>query len=515
MDQTYQKFLRKGIDLSPLGVACREDDVTYFCTPKGASIFGWAGVDGIHFCFIRGFGGMVFAVSPMNPAPDFVHPLAKDFADFLRLLLACGDVSALEQAWMWDKTQFADFLQENPVTEAQRKTLSEISEKMKLTPMEQPWTYLKELQSAFDYSKIPYTEDYYDTDMNPAAEPAPPEWKVYFDGNFWGHQGRDHAGKEIRLNQEFDWAGYHWVIPAAYSCGKGLVLDFCMRVDPEKIRDFLKKWNLDWENDSCEHFTREQQLQMEWENPLCFDYKSSLQLNGKRLEMDHGCSTGFNPCLPDGITNELEAKWAIDHYGLDSAYGWVIYRNAFPWATDRRPEIKTLSLTMEQQPGQVPGPHFKVHAPGDSFTFAHPISGETHTLTVEEIEQETLPRNSFGADRWVYPTHYTAMCYTLVPEPAEDLTILDCDAGDRPLEIGREDGISLAASNDCFVGIIGGADGPTALVFGGSARGKPHTACSALHFDPVLDDVEWRIVFHVKQFGKVSISLMETDPANA
>jgi len=42
---------------------------------------------------IRGFGGMVFAVSPMNAAPDCVHPLARDFADFLRLLLACGDAA--------------------------------------------------------------------------------------------------------------------------------------------------------------------------------------------------------------------------------------------------------------------------------------------------------------------------------------------------------------------------------------------------------------------------------------
>lgn len=82
MDKTFQKFLRSGIDLSPVGVERREDNNPYFCTPKGASIFGWAGVDGIHFCFIRGFGGMVFAVSPMNSAPDFVHPLAKDFADF-------------------------------------------------------------------------------------------------------------------------------------------------------------------------------------------------------------------------------------------------------------------------------------------------------------------------------------------------------------------------------------------------------------------------------------------------
>ena len=93
MDRTFQKFLRSGLDLAPLGVERREENLPYFCTPKGAAIFGWAGVDGIHYCFIRGFGGMVFAVSPMNAAPDCVHPLARDFADFLRLLLACGDAA--------------------------------------------------------------------------------------------------------------------------------------------------------------------------------------------------------------------------------------------------------------------------------------------------------------------------------------------------------------------------------------------------------------------------------------
>ena len=87
MDKVFQKFLRSGIDLSPVGVERREDNNPYFCTPKGASIFGWAGVDGIHFCFVRGFGGVVFSVSPMNSAPDYVHPLANNFEDFLRLLL--------------------------------------------------------------------------------------------------------------------------------------------------------------------------------------------------------------------------------------------------------------------------------------------------------------------------------------------------------------------------------------------------------------------------------------------
>lgn len=77
MDKTFQKLLQTDIDLSSLGVERRTDNEPYFCTPKGASVFGWTGVDGIHFCFVRGFGGMVFAVSPANTFPNYVHPLAK------------------------------------------------------------------------------------------------------------------------------------------------------------------------------------------------------------------------------------------------------------------------------------------------------------------------------------------------------------------------------------------------------------------------------------------------------
>ncbi len=98
-------------------------------------------------------------------------------------------------------------LRDNPPTHEQKKALSELAEKMKLTPMEQPWAYIKKLQASFDYSKIKYTEDYYDVDMNPEAEPTIPEWKVYFDGDFWGHSGKDRSGTEIRLNKQFDWRG--------------------------------------------------------------------------------------------------------------------------------------------------------------------------------------------------------------------------------------------------------------------------------------------------------------------
>ena len=101
--------------------------------------------------------------------------------------------------------------------------------------------------------------------------------------------------------------------------------------------------------------------------------------------------------------------------------------------------------------------------------FSHPVSGITHTLTVQEIEQQTVPQNSFGSDRWIYPTHYIAMSYTLTPEPMENISVFDCDEGDRPIEVTPDDhSFRPVGSSSCFVvGVIGGADGPTSIFLAG------------------------------------------------
>ena len=341
-------------------------------------------------------------------------------------------------------------------------------------------------------------------------EPAAPEWKVYFEGNFWGHLGRDRAGTEIRLNQQFDWAGHHWIIPAVYSCGKGLVVDFCMRTEAEDIRRFIAKWNLTAENDSEENFTQEQRMRIELENPLDLDFSAQIALNGKTLQPSHGCAVGISPCLPDGAVNEKVAQVAAAHYGLDDSYGWTIYRRCYPWAGKRRPEIRSLSLTMKQQPCCVPGPHFRTHAPGDSFSFSHPVSGMEYTLTVQKLEQQSIPQEQFDSDRWACPTHFTAMSYTLSPEPDDAISICDCAVGDRPLEIAPcTNRYAPQAQNDiaCTV-VIGSAGSPAVTVFGKNTQESLHAVCSALHFEPAAEDIEWRVVFHVVQFSNETFLLI-------
>lgn len=198
---TYSEFLKKNIDLSPLGFHQDTDYVPYYCTPKDANILASAGVDGIHYCTIPGFGELIFAISPMNFG-ECVHPIARTFEHLLRLLLSCVDMAALEQCYAWDEEQYKAFLIDCPATEKQQAVLDAIRSELGLTPFADAFSYVKELQAEFDYSEIPYTEDYYDPDMN-AAAPVPTEWQVFFDGGYWTKNGKGRAGEEITLNRSF------------------------------------------------------------------------------------------------------------------------------------------------------------------------------------------------------------------------------------------------------------------------------------------------------------------------
>lgn len=48
-----------------------------------------------------------------------------------------------------------------------------------LTPIENPYTYIKESQSSFDYTQLKFYKEYYENLSEEEAELIPPEWKVY------------------------------------------------------------------------------------------------------------------------------------------------------------------------------------------------------------------------------------------------------------------------------------------------------------------------------------------------
>ncbi len=506
----YERFQRLRLDLSPIGLEKGPSRSGYFCTPRGAKVIGWAGVDGIHCCFVRDFGEMVFAVSPMNSPGSYVHPLAKSFEDFLRLLLACGSLAPLEQAHGWDQAQFDAFLRENPPTPEQTAVLRRLADRLSLTPMERPFSYLKALQDSFDYGKIKFPPDY--GEWVP-TEPEPRAWKVFFNDGFRDHHhGHDRAGKEIPCAKRFQWGENQWYIPAVYVCGAGLVADLCMRVSPDRIRAFMDRWQ-PWDDDP-HRLGDEQRAQMEAESPFSFDFTATVQLGGKTLRQQHGYGASWIPaaCLPEGVRNDPETRWVLEHYGLSPDDGWCIRRIAFPWETRRKPVLRSLRLTLAQTPVSFPGPCFTPPPPGGSVPLSHPVTGARHILTVQEQEAQVLDFPRLQDETYDYPTHYTTMVYTLSPDlPDRAFSLRDCARCDPPREKARSHSAFLPeATAGCAVGIIGGADGPTALIFSSGGQAKQHIACSAPRFHPPAE-IRWRAVFHEKTVSDISVTLLSPE----
>ena len=162
MKTLFERYKKLNINGSLICLEQVEDIYSYFCYPTNAKAIGFEG--SIMYCFIEPYGDMVFACNPDTCADVFVYPLAKTFEDFMGLILACGSTNPIEQIVWMNKEQFAKHLQgeEAVRTEEQRAVLNHLEKKLGISPLDNPYDYVKELQSHFDNSGIEYSDEYYD-----------------------------------------------------------------------------------------------------------------------------------------------------------------------------------------------------------------------------------------------------------------------------------------------------------------------------------------------------------------
>ena len=330
---------------------------------------------------------------------------------------------------------------------------------------------------------------------------APQEpWAVYYDGNFWGHHGQEEPGRELPVGKTFPWGEGTGYVPAVYVCGQGLAADICISAPAAQVDDFVA---------AClAAETEEEQEALVQKHPLGLDLGGQAEINGRRIRSHHGCGLTWLPHPPEGEENSAEAARALGHYGLDPSLGWAIRRMCFPWPDGQRPAaLGTLGLTLEPEEREVPGPAFTAE-PGRAVEFTHPVTGTRHVLTVEEREHGQLPEAALAhlPKDCDYPRWYETVTCAVEPAlPGEKPALRDRSRGDRPRRqpVPRGTGDGPAA-----VGIIGGADGPTAFYLGGKP-GDDRTlcGCSGLYFrEP--DGVEWQLIFRQRPWEAVALDLI-------
>lgn len=152
METLFDQYKELNINGSLICLEQVEDIYSYFCYPTNAKAIGFEG--SIMYCFIEPYGEMVFACNPDTCADVFVYPLARTFEDFMRLILACGSTNPIEQIIWMDKDKFEKHLKEEEAirTGEQKATLSYLETELEISPIDNPYDYVKELQSRFDNS---------------------------------------------------------------------------------------------------------------------------------------------------------------------------------------------------------------------------------------------------------------------------------------------------------------------------------------------------------------------------
>ena len=503
---TYQKFRKLKIDFAAIEFEQASNEDKYFCTPIGAHLIGRAGVDGIHYCTVRGQGEMVFAVNPSNEVGKNVFPIANTFDELLSLLLACGSMAAIEQAHMWDEEQFEEFVVKNQPTPSQLAVFDVLREKLGIAPMEEPFHYLFELQERYNYGLLHYPKEYYDNLDTLGYDARPPEWKVTIEGGF--RAGRGKAGQEIAIGKEFDWGDEHWLIPAIYLCSGGVVVDFCIRLDDAKVVDFFRKATEREANNIRP--TYEERMVFERENPVNIGFHVKLELNGEIIKEKQGCHGTWVPedLVSENFWMENDEKWILEHYGLDLSKAWVIRRITFSWKERRKAELQSLQLKLEREKSSFIAARFATPDVGNSVSFTHPITGAEHTLTVREIEYKTMDTSIFHDQNLEYPSHFMAMTYILDPDlPRDAFMVKDCDGGDNPRPKNPDPHGRMAMSVG-VVAMVRSADGPTSVFLPDGSEAQVHAIASSMHFEPLAKPVEWHMIIREKMLPDLDVTLM-------
>ncbi|MBE6540891.1 MAG: sodium ion-translocating decarboxylase subunit beta [Ruminococcaceae bacterium] len=474
----YELYKKNKLDLSPFGIEKGDKKSDYFCTPKGAEIIGWTGVDGIHYCFIKDFGEMVFAINPMGLPGKHAFPVSCNFDDFIRLLLSCGQEAALEQAHVWTREKYDEYVKDNPISRESRDFISHLTDEYRLTPIDDPYKYLKEIYDEFDFSKIRYRADYYE--WVPREEcPKPKVWEVRYEGGVRAEgERKSKAGTEFTIGRSFEWDGRKFCIPAGYICSKGLVLDICFE-------------NTDGVNAN--------------------NFRLCVTVNGNKMTEKRGSILMWirEGDLLEGQENNPDAALAVEHYSLDPTKSWTIIRSSFQWATKTKPKLKSLKIELAANPVSLPGKRFRVSGVSDSVEFVHPLTGVTHTLTVTEYKRDIteFDRSYELLKDYDFPKNHVVMTFNVTPElPRERFIVSDIRPNERPRKCQtadeKYDFVSMS------VGIIGGADGPTAILFGPKKDDvEKHVALSALTFEPV-ETVDWVMTFREKTVDDISVDLI-------
>lgn len=356
------------------------------------------------------------------------------------------------------------------------------------------------------------------------------EWRVLFEENFWGSHCEDAGGgsvpaqedvtpencvcagevpehtQEKRINELVCWDDETWKLLSFYTCSKGLVLDYCKKIDPKELRAFTERFQAAGLDGAL--FDEELFERIQLDNPTAANVEVALLRGDVSLSSRGSSSLTYVPETVEHQESDPVAFRCMAHYGLDTRYGWVFTRAQYLWDEGHAGDLSGLTALFDERAIAVPGEHFHLTGEAQRIPLVHPVSRQQFDLCIEQVEAQELGEETLKLleenEEMIYPTHFESVSYYTSPEiPGESYFLKAKLQGDSPM---RRDTKEHAAAS---VAIIGGSSGPTSIFL----AGKPgegtinrRSICSPLFFKPTAVR-DWRISYLVKRRKPLSVKL--------
>lgn len=295
---------------------------------------------------------------------------------------------------------------------------------------------------------------------------------IYWNANERNNKGL--PGRKQPIDYYFDYAGKRRCIPAIYRFPEGIVFDILTMLDEAELRAFLDKYQ-----GMEEALTPAQRRAVEGEHPYQAVSLREIKINDNRPLNGWSSTSSFHlPWMESYAQLEKEAKAYKNQ--LEGASCFVCERFTFPfcpepiskWQRLRRwlfpkqinrivIEIsKTTRFLPIESSFTLPYDFSDVHIE----TFRHPQTQMLHTLYFQGIEHEEV---QLPTDRKRKTLHATWLSYEIDPAlPEGDRLQFDSSIQWEPEPI-EANGFYHHSTSAAAIGIIGGADGPTAIFLAG------------------------------------------------
>lgn len=286
--------------------------------------------------------------------------------------------------------------------------------------------------------------------------------KVYYNSSLWD-KSKGISGRPQKINWEFENNGLRRIIPTIYHFSKGIVFDLITIIDGEEFNNFYNKYVY-----IEEELSPIERKLLEQEHPYQEVEIKDIWINGKKVEGGYSGSGSFYSELT-GKQEELSEIKKVYSFILKDVSCFNCYRYLIPYPeTDSKMEkllrffhlykIKEIKLNTYPKNKFCPlEVNFEMSLEENliEISFTHPITGIEHTLYFQNPEVLEIQG-----------LYFIQSMYEIEPELAEGSNL----QFDSSIHYGGMSIVDTDSSSAASIGIIGGANGATAILIAGKDK---------------------------------------------